>query len=219
MSKHDQLDWDLEDNEPITALDNNGNSANAESFTSEGWKFYLKIKDLIPDWWAEFNGALNNSHNNFHNKVKYRNIESFGKKKFKHSQERQYFLWMIGPKRIWERDALSQKHSKRHVVPWLGDWNKRRLNGYWVTDNREQIKGLKAAILDNVESSQAIKATAPFIVQDLMRWVRLNEKIDKLFDGEPFSDDKPNSKSNLERVKLYMQLRSQVIDLRSEERR
>src|ERR1700756_800309 len=211
-----------EEDQPIVALDEKGKKATEDSFRSNGWQYYLKIREYLPDWWYEFNGAVNGGadRNNYQrNKPKHRNIESFVKKKTKNKQDRQWLLWMIGPKKVWEREAISNghkrshKHRNRYQVPWLGDWYKRRRNGYWQTENKEQIKGLAKAIKDNVASSAAIRATAPFIVQDLMRWVRLGEKVDELFQGEPFyPDEKPNSKVNLLRFKLYKDMHTEIME-------
>ena len=215
MSNKLKLDWDLQEDEPITALEEDGKKSHETSYTSAGWKFYIRIKEYIPDWWYEFNGKLNHKATE-EGRVRYRNINSFVNKKFKHSRDRELFGWMVGPKRIWEREAKSQKKSDKHIVPWLGDWDKRRKNGYWATENREQIKGLARAIKENVEGAQAIRATSPFIVQSLMRWVRLQDKIDELFDGQPFlMDEKPTSKNNYQRYKLYTQLHEQAEQLKN----
>jgi hypothetical protein len=180
-----------------------------KNYQSPGWKFYVKIKDQLSDLWYEFNSAVKDN-----TKVKHRDAHSFAKKKFKHREQRQYFEWMIGPKKIWEQEAESS--NGKYVVPWLGDWHKRRQTGYWNTETREHIKGLTSAIKENVESSQAIRATAPFIVQELMRCVRLKEKIDDLFQGEPFDGTELNPKKQGHRFKQYLSMHREVwVDMQS----
>jgi hypothetical protein len=198
MSKKQILDW-MEEEESILPSHSDKKDKN---YQSPGWQFYVKIKDQIPDLWFEFNSAVKDK-----TKVKYRDAHSFAKKKFKHREERKYFEWMISPKFVWLEEAESSKG--KYVVPWLGDWYKRRQTGYWNTETREHIKGLTNAIKENVESSQAIRATAPFIVQELMRCVRLKEKIDDLFHGEPF-DGTELSKKQSSRFRHYLEMHNKV---------
>lgn len=203
----------IEYDEPIIPINRDGTRAVADesSRSSKGWKFYLEVKDDLPEWWHEFNG-LSKSNSL---RVKYKTIEQFAKKKLSNKQERIYFIWMTGPRRIWDEEAISDdsKHrkKKRHVVPWIGDWKRRRRNGYFETENKEQIKGLTRAIKENVDSAQAIRSTAPFIVNEMMRWIRLHEKIDDLFDGKPFYDNEPpDSKGNIKRYSMYTRMHEEV---------
>lgn len=194
MSKHD-TEW-MEDDQPVT---------DKVKQSGSGWKFYTKIKESIPDLWSEYYGARRSN-----GRPEHKTIESFAKKKFKDRKERYYFIWMISPKHVWEEESKSEE-SKFHVVPWLGDWNKRRKKGFWVTEDRQQIKGLAKAIETNVNSGEAIRATAPFIVQQLMRCVRLSEKIDEMFAGEPFLDgEHPTKKGAFGRYKQYREMQNEV---------
>jgi hypothetical protein len=202
---------------PVIALDYKRRIADKVNCNEKGWKFYIKIKDQLPDWWYKYNGEVHNhqsKYSNKHLKPKYRNIHEYAKYRFSDKQEREWFEWMISPKKVWERKAISS-HKKRFEVPWLGDWEARRRNGYWETDNKEQIRYLQKHIKETVTSNQAIKATAPFIVQSLVRLVRLQDKVDKLFDGEPFLDDNPTSKTNLIRFKLYTSMHEQIEKLKT----
>lgn len=201
--------------EPIIPIDRNGTRALENSIDSKGWRFYMKIRDYLPEWWYEFNGAINPGRNKV--RCKYKSIKAFSIKKLKHKEERQFLIWMIGPRRIWDEEAISHKPNTdkskkvRHVVPWLGDWKRRRRNGYWEVENKEHIKGLSRAIKENVDSMQAIRATAPFIVSELMRWIRLHEKVDEVFDGKPLlMDEEPDSKNNIKRYNLYTRMHEDV---------
>lgn len=199
MSKKHHIDW-LEDEEESILPDKHSTDKN---YQSPGWKFYVKIKDQLSDLWYEFNSAVKDK-----SKVKYRDAHSFAKRKFKDKEQRKYFEWMISPKKVWLEEASSSKG--KYVVPWLGDWSKRRQTGYWNTETKEHIKGLTNAIKENVESSQAIRATAPFIVQELMRCIRLKEKIDDLFGGEPFDGTELNPKKQSSRFKHYRTMHNDV---------
>jgi hypothetical protein len=214
MSKrHKEKEVD-EDELPIVALDHQkkGRLASEISYDTAGWKFYLRIKELLPDLWSEFTGRMDESKKT-RIKLRYRDVEHFSKHKFKDHKERQWFIWMCSPNKVYRREA---KNHKRYSVPWLGDWYAQRRNGYWQTENKEHIKHLLKAIKENVQSSQAIRATSPFIVKSLMRWERLADKVDKLFEGEPFVDEHhPGSKSNIQRFKLYMDMHHQVDELKT----
>jgi hypothetical protein len=205
---------EIDDDElPIVAVDHQkkGKLASEISYDTAGWKFYLRIKELLPDLWYEFNGAVKADSKN-RTKQRYRDIEHFAKHKFKDHKERKWFVWMCSPNKVYRREA---KNHKRYNVPWLGDWYARRRNGYWETENKEQIKYLQKAIKENVQSSQAIRATAPFIVKSLMRWERLSDKVDSLFQGEPFVDENhPGSKNNIQRFKLYTSMHAEIENLK-----
>jgi hypothetical protein len=201
MSKREQEDW-LEDEEELEILSDEAKSS--KEYESAGWKFYLKLKDLLPDWWREFNGEVTyRKHKGSMNH--HRCIESFAKKKLKDKLERKFFIWMVSPKKVWEQEALS-KHGNKKRVPWLGDWEAKRKNGYWLT-NRALVGSLRKAVRENLESGKAIRATAPFIIQVLMRRQRLVEKINEKFQGEPFyADERLDSKNNQRRVNTYRKM-------------
>lgn len=214
MSKKNHTELVGEDELPVIALDNKRRPAREISFgNTKGWKFYISVKELLPDWWYEFNGKVESSHKSSGFNSKYKNIEVFAKHKVKDKTERQFFIWMISPRKVWERNAKTG--HKRYQVPWLGDWHARRRNGYWETENKEHIKSLRKAITENVQSGTAIRATSPFIVQSLLRWSRLADKVDELFKGEPFVDESPHSKNNIQRFKLYTSMHEQVEELKT----
>jgi hypothetical protein len=211
MSKKHHKNIIDDDELPVIALDGKRNPADYPSFDSKGWRYYIKIKPVLIDWWNEFNGSLVTNRTNGGHKNRYRDIEHFARHKAK-GIERQWLVWMISPRKVWERESITHK---KHVVPWLGDWKARRRNGYWETENKEYIRSLRQAMKDNVSSGQAIRATSPFHVKSLMRWERLADKIDELFEGKPFVDENPHSKSNASRFALYTSMHEKVDGLKA----
>lgn len=192
LESDDFLDvLDALEESPINPEDRSG-----KSYTTKGWQYYLKVRELLPEWWEEFNGKIAAS-----GKLVYGSTLSFIKSKTKNKQERKYLFWMIGPKPSTE-DVDS--HGK-YEVPWLGDWYLRRKNGYWAEDNKLPIKALRKALKNNEEARETIKASAPFLIQDLMRLNKRISQLDDLFGGNPFiNQEAPNSKGNIKRFKTYL---------------
>lgn len=191
---------------PVIALDYKRRPAKEQGFQTKGWKFYISIKELLPDWWEEFNGRVSRKSNHpVH--PKYKSVRHFAKHKIKNTEQRQWFIWMTGPKKVWEQESLNQK---RYTVPWLGDWYKRRLNGRWQPENKEYFKSLNLALRSNLDKNQAIRATAPFLVKQMMRWIKWGEKIDEAFDGELFVNDDPGSTRSKTRFDLYKKMHDQI---------
>lgn len=197
MSKTHEIDWsDLDDIPPI--VPEPGNNKDKLSYSTNGYKYYLKIKQQLQEWWDEFNSDTDKS-----GKPKYKNIRNFISTRTKNKEERHFLYLMIGPRPLDEENT----NSGKNIVPWLGDWYLRRKNGYWLEDNKLQVKQLSKAIKDNLNSSETVKASAPFLIQELMRINRLMGKLDELFGGNPFlMDENPSSKGNLIRFGTYTKM-------------
>ena len=200
----DELD-DLDLDEPIIPEDKDD-----KKYTSTGWKFYLSVRKHLNTYWQEFNGELDSK-----GRQKYKNIRKFVESKFKRSADRDLFYTMICTYQEWELLAsVDHGKSATKVIPWLGDWYKRRKNGYWQDNNSVYIKSLKKSIKENLDSTQAIKATAPFLIQEMMRYSKLQGKIEQAFGGQPFLDEAPTSSSNQKRFTTFMKMLSDVTGLK-----
>lgn len=202
--KEDEYGWiDGLEPDPITPSKN----LKSSECNSKGWQFYIKIKNHISDYWLEFNSTLNKKGTG--NKYKY--VRDFADSKFKNKEERHLFYLMTCSSREWETCATID-NSNKMLVPWLGDWIKIRKNGYWNGDNTYEVKKLKKAISEVVESSEAIKATAPFIIQQMKRFMRMQDKIDEAFAGELFlKEELPDKPKNKNRFRTYMKMQSAVV--------
>lgn len=75
-------------------------------------------------------------------------------------------------------------------------------------ENEDQLaKALKQAL----EAAQAVRAMAPLLEQELMRYVRLQEKIEAVFGGKLFlPDEPPTSVENIRRFRTYVGMRESV---------
>jgi len=206
MSKSKQTDetedTELFDDEFLGLLDKcedipvNPKDPQADKYGKSGWQYYLKVRPLLPEWWEEFNSKILSS-----GKLAYGSVLQFVKAKTRSKTDRQYLYWMIGPKPSSEVKTTNGKYE----VPWLGDWGKRRKNGYWTEDNHLPIQQLKKALKANKQAADTVKASAPFLIQDLMRINKRIGQLDDLFGGNPFVvAESPNSKGNITRFKTYI---------------
>jgi hypothetical protein len=206
MAKDNDTEMDgleIDDSKPI--IPSNKIKQNV-STSSPGYKFYAKIRDYLPEYWDDFSTTI------YKGKPKYRTVRTFAQKKFKSKTEQRLFILMTASVDEWEAHShTEQGKSDKHTCPWLGDWEAKRRNGYW-TSNTVHARYLKNALKETVESSKAIKATAPFILQMLMRWSKMEEKIDLAFGGEPFLEDNPSSSKNSQRFRAYKDALQAVTD-------
>ncbi len=172
-------------------------------YDSKGWKYYLTIKFDLQDWWDEFNSKLDKRGS-----VYFKTLDQFIRHKSTSSQQRQWLKEMLG-------HQPEDFGKKRLSVPWLGDWYRRRKNGSWSIDNKIQLKGLQKAIESTVDSTEAIKACAPFLIQEMLQYEKLREKINNVFGNEPFfRDEAPTSNSNKKRFRTYMSMLTKVTGMK-----
>lgn len=170
---------------------------------SPGYKYYQKIVPLLPEWWEEFNTALSKKGG-----PKYRGIRAFAQEKSNNRTEEQYIVEMLGSKPMIEENGL-----KNARVPWLGNWEHRRSNSWNTTQNSKKMAALQRAIKEKVVAWDAVRSSAPFLVQELASWVRLSEKVDRAFGGEPFDAElSPTDPDNVQRYRLYFQMKKELAE-------
>jgi hypothetical protein len=155
--------------------------------TSDGWKFYQKVREKLPAWWEEFNGDLDSD-----GRLKYTSIRRFIKHKTGRSREQLYLHEMIGP---------ADKHDSE--VPWLGDWEKRRRNGFGVLDNPGKIRPLIKVIQNNMAAAESIKSMTPILVEELVQYSAIQKQVHEAFAGQAFGKGKANDKHNVSRFETY----------------
>jgi hypothetical protein len=170
-------------------------------YKGPGWTYYLATRSKFPEWWEEFNNKLGSDTS-----PKYKTIRSFIQAKTKVKRQQEWLYTMFGPKPI----------EYKLEVPWLGDWYKRRKNGYWNTETGFEYARLTRLINKNIESSDAIRSSAPFVIQDLVRITRLQEKVDAKFNGDPFLNGHPLSSGNKTRFKMYTKMHGTLIAMKRE---
>jgi hypothetical protein len=61
--------------------------------TEKPFRFYLYVREKLPEWWQEFNTALNES-----GMLKYRSVRQFALAKVKNRRRQELLCEMIGPR-------------------------------------------------------------------------------------------------------------------------
>lgn len=170
---------------------------------SEGkaYEFYKSVN--WPEWWEEFNGELDKN-----GYPRYRSVWAFIKVKTKEKKKQDWLYQMIGPK-----PEFDPTKRVKLLVPWLGDWAEIRNNGLWSFEDPGKLKALAQAIKERQQTADAARSLAPLVFQELSRWARLEERLEQVFMGRPFLDDKaPAHKDNLKRARNYFRLLGTVAE-------
>lgn len=187
-----ELDDLLEMGPPINPIESQRNKIDANS---KAYTYYRKIQERLPDWWEQFNGKLDKN-----GRLKYGTIRDFILSKVtRGSKEYGWLLKMIGP------DQKPEPGEKR-IVPWLGDWERRRQTGFGVLDNMEKVKPLVEAIQKNLEAAESIRSFAPLHLSDVMLYQKMIEQVQEAFSGKIFLDGDPLSSKNIARFKAYQSM-------------
>ena len=131
------------------------------------YEFYKSIR--WPEYWDEFNTALDPKTN----QRKYKTVNQFIQAKCKQEWQRELMWEMIGP----EPKLLGNKQQLR--VPYLGDWEKRRNNGFWCFEDHGKVRMVQEAIREKQEGLQATRALAPLLASRMARWKKIAEVIDQ----------------------------------------
>jgi hypothetical protein len=93
----------------------------------------------------------------------------------------------------------------------LGDWQKRRADGFWAFDDPARMRSINQVIKERTYAQEAARALGPLTVKQIERWERLAAKIDEAFAGEPFlRDEEPTSPKNRLRFRTYVRMHKQV---------
>lgn len=148
------------------------------------------------EWWDEFNTAIDE-----HARPRYRTAWQFCCAKTEDPWQRRLLWEMIGP----DRPA-----AKALRAPWLGDWQKRRANGYWALEP-DKVRTIQAALKERQDAIESARALAPLVAMRLQRWHRLQELIDTAFGGQPYLENLPvNNDQNRERIREYIRLQRTI---------
>ena len=159
-------------------------------------KFYLSVRELLPEWWEEFKSDLDES-----GKLKYRTVWQFALAKTKNRRQRELICEMIGPR----------PDRKRLRVPWQGDWEERRMGIHGGLPLPEELKTMTQTFRDNIAAVDAVRSAAPFVIAELSRCTRMSEEIDKSFAGQPLDPNKPpHCPKNRARFKAYTTMQSDL---------
>jgi hypothetical protein len=141
--------------------------------------FYRSIP--WPAWWDEFNSAIDRN-----GRRKYRTTWAFICAKAKIRWQRTLLWEMIGPEPV--HTTIGEDDFFR--VPYLGDWEKRRRNGFYVFDDLTKAKAVQDALKHRDELYEAIRALAPLIAKRMAFWYQVRDQIIEGYAGKIFEENK-----------------------------
>ena len=173
---------------------------------SPSYAFYLEIKDQLRDWWDEFNTRLDDE-----GRLYYRTVIKFAREKGKTRLEQDLIMEMIGPK-----PEIKPSRAKLRV-PWLGDWQRRRDNGFWCPRQRSHFRELARSFKEKMVGWDAIRMTAPILIAEWARLARHQEELDELFGGRQFDvNQSPTGDVNARRFQTYWAFQSKILEKKLE---
>jgi|SRR5580765_3281981 len=163
------------------------------------YKYFLKIQPLLPEWWNEFNTALDKG------KQKYRSVLQFAIAKTKNKLERQLIVEMIGTGPVGKKVIR---------VPYLGDWKLRRSQNFVVPQLPYQLKTLARSIKDKLQNVEAVRSIAPYIVQKQMQFEKMDQELDEAFCGQTFDPEYPPTHyKNTARWEAYFKMKKAILTM------
>ena len=177
-------------------------SKNKQYDGTKGWKYYHTVRESLPEWWEEFNGSLDK-----YGRLKYATIREFIKTKAHKNEEIKFLYAMIGP--VHRRTEVDKG------VPWLGDWEKRRRNGYGLLDSPEKVKPLLKVIRENLAAADSIRALAPFLAEELVQYSALEKQVHEAFAGKAFLRSREaHDKKNISRFDVYRKMLAALTEMK-----
>lgn len=172
-------------------------------YTTSGkaFTYYQSLNGKWAQWWDEFATALDER-----GRLKYKTIWAFIKAKNKDDGKRAILYEMLGPE---------PTSSKTLRVPWLGDWQKRRENGFFIF-NKTKLKALNEAYHQKKEALDAAREIAPITIRDIARFESLSGMVDTVFGGMPIDpNEAPDSPRNVKRFRLYLGMQKKILDIKA----
>jgi hypothetical protein len=74
---------------------------------------------------------------------------------------------------------------------YLGSWEQRRRNGFYVFDDLTKAKAVQEALKHRHELYEATRALAPLIAKRMAFWYQIRDQITEGYAGKIFEDNKP----------------------------
>lgn len=166
---------------------------------------YLKTINW-PEWWDEFNSALIPKGERGAGRRKYKSAWHFVTKKTRVQWQRQVLWKMIGP-------APQPKPGEKLSAPYLGDWDKRRANGFYAFDDPAKVVAIERAIEDRQMGLEATRALAPMIARRLAYWYRVQQLLTDVFAGRLLDDEQRPEGTGKNRIDLFLKWQGRVEDI------
>lgn len=164
------------------------------------WNYYKSID--WPQWWDEFNGAVIPKKEKGAGRRKYKSVWHFICTKTKVRWQQQALWLMIGP-------DPKPKPGERLRCPYLGDWDKRRRNGFYVFEDPAKIVAVVRAIQERRTGLDATQALAPMIARRLAYWYKIQGMLTEAFAGK-LLDDEVSPMQAQTRINLFLKWQGRV---------
>jgi len=119
-------------------------------------------------------------------------------------KERKWIRAAIGPKPVLEGKR------KNPIIPWLGDWQQRRIQGSWF--GTEKAMALSTVIEERRNGLEAARAAAELDVEWLERLTGLAHQVDNYYLGQAFLPSLPYQE-NAKRMKDYLKHLSVIFQM------
>lgn len=161
------------------------------------YEFYKSVP--WPEWWDEYNTDLDIKTG----RLRWKTVNQFIRAKAKLEWQRELLWEMIGP----EPQLDGNKHQLR--VPYLGDWEKRRKNGFWCFEDHGKVKMVQEAIREKREALEATRALAPLIIARMARWKKIAEVVDARCQEIVFSE-KAVTPTEAKKLAFYLRMQEKV---------
>lgn len=126
-------------------------------------------------WWDEFNGERTSS-----GKRKYLSVEAFISAKTSVNWQQLMLKHCIG---VEPRDASVRE------VPYLGNWQKIRRNGFYVFDDPAKARAVEIALEQKSELIAATRSLAPMVAKRLAYWYKIKDLITEALVGRLVEED------------------------------
>ena len=204
QDSEEKIDSILDDFESPTEVKTKGHPY---TFHNDAWKYYQTIQPQLEEWWREWSETLDEKNGG----PKYRTVGQFARSRSKDRREQNWIESMIGPEPALSLYKGPSKSKDRWLkVPWLGDWRKRRSNGYWAPEEPGKIKALTRSIKDKLQGFEAVQSSAPYLVQMMARYMRLGEQVDQVFGGQALDLNSGPTDKNKSRFYTYLEMQKAV---------
>jgi hypothetical protein len=117
---------------------------------------------------------------------------------------------MIGPAPV--RACNGENELLR--VPYLGNWEQRRRNRFYVFDDLTKAKAVQEALKHRHELYEATRALAPLIAKRMAFWCQVRDQITEGYAGTLFEDNKSVTDPQQEkRVDEFLEWQERVEDV------
>jgi hypothetical protein len=150
-------------------------------------------------WYEEFVQSANPDGS-----LKYPTAGTLAQEKGKTFKERKWIRAAIGPKPVLEGKR------KNPIIPWLGDWQQRRIQGSWF--GTEKALALSTVIEERRNGLEAARAAAELDVEWLERLTGLAHQLDNYYLGQAFLPSL-SYQENAKRMKDYLKHLSVIFQM------